>query len=73
MTFDISFWIQKPSKNISFWTQFLVDHPETNIMDQFMDPETDIMGELYATYEFIHKYLFPIGQLTFTFYEQWKD
>ena len=25
--------------------QFLVDHPETDIMDQFLDPETDIMGE----------------------------
>ena len=25
--------------------QFLVYHPETDIKDQFLDPETDIMGE----------------------------
>ena len=25
--------------------QFLVDHPETDIKNQFLDPETDIMVE----------------------------
>ena len=37
--------------------QFLVDHPETDIMDQFLDPETDIMGE--GTYISVRPFELP--------------
>ena len=36
-------YLLDPKTRIKF--QFLVYHPETDIKDQFLDPEIDIMGE----------------------------